>query len=179
MIHVGALTARLAQFVPALAAVAMLAGCIDSAAPVLTDAKPLLGDRLHLQLYGLHEGTAHEPTSATYAWRGGRYVLTGGNAKDIGDFTLHDFEGADLIVQDMRAGRSVEYALARKLAEGTYLVFPIDESDADEATRTKLCSRDGGAACRVTTPDQVLTFARATAAKPHSNGGLAIVLAEH
>jgi hypothetical protein len=163
----------------ALVSLTLLAGCIDSAAPVLTDAKPLLGERLHLQFYGLHEGTAHEPESGTYTFRGDRYVLTGGSAKDIGDFTLHEFEGADLMVQNIRAGRAVEYALARKLAEGTYLVFPIDETDADEATRTKLCSRDGGAACRVTTRDQVVTFARATAAKPHTNGGLAIVLADH
>jgi hypothetical protein len=133
---------------------------------------------VHLQLYGVHGGAAHEPGSEIIAWRGDRYIRTGGPTKDIGDFSLHDFEGNDLLVQSFPSGKPVEYALARKIADGTYLVFPIDETDADEATRTKLCGKEAGASCRVTTRDQVLAFARATAAKPHSTGGLAIVMAE-
>jgi hypothetical protein len=178
MILISSLTARFAPTVFALLGLISLAGCIDAAAPILTDAKPMLGERLHLRLFGVHDGAAHEPGSETVAWRRDRYVHTGGTVKDLDDFSLHDFEGNDLLVQSMRRGKPVEYALARKIADGTYLVFPIDENDADEATRTKLCGRDAGAACRVTARDQVLAFARATAAKPHSTGGLAIVMAE-
>jgi hypothetical protein len=177
MTFISRLTSRFAPAAFALLGLISLAGCIDSAAPILTDAKSMLGERLHLQLYGVHDGAAHEPGSETVAWRGDRYVHIGGTVKDLDDFSLHDFEGNDLLVQSMRRGKPVEYALARKIADATYLVFPIDESDADEATRTKLCGKDAGAACRVTTREQVLAFARATAAKPHSTGGLAIVMA--
>jgi hypothetical protein len=169
--------ARLARHLLVLTSLALLAGCIDSAAPILTDAEPLLGKRLHLQLYGLHEGAAHEPATVTFGWLGSRYVNVGRGVKDIGDVTLHAFEGPDIIVQNMRAGKPVEYAIARKLADGTYLVVPIDDNDADAATRAKYCGKEAG--CRVATPEAVLAFARATAAKPHSTGGLAVVLAEH
>jgi hypothetical protein len=82
-------------------------------------------------------------------------------------------------VQNLRPGHPAEYAIARKLAEGTYLVVAIDEADADDATRGRLCGTKAGSACRVTTRDAVLTFARATAAKPHSAGGLAVLMADH
>ena len=108
----------------------------------------------------------------SFRWRDGRYVSIGGTVKDaakeIGDFTLHEFEGADLIVQSRRPGKPVEYAIARKLADGTYLIVAVDENDADAATRGKYCTTDARTACRVTTRDAVLAFARATAAKPHA-----------
>ncbi len=150
-----------------------------SAAPILTDSQPLLGKRPHLQFYALRDGAAHEPATETFGWRGARYVRTGGTTDDIGDFTLHTFEGSDLIVQSIRSGHPVEYAIARKLADGTYLVVAIDENDADEATRSKFCSKEANTACRVTTREAVLAFAQTTAAKPHAAGGLAILIAEH
>ena len=39
-----------------------LSGCIDSAAPILADAQPVLGQRLNLQLYSLREGTRTTPS---------------------------------------------------------------------------------------------------------------------
>lgn len=162
----------------AVAGLLLLAGCIDSAAPILTDTQPLLGERVRLALYGVHDGFAHEPTSATYRWRGGRYVRTGGAFKDIPAFTVHEFEGADRIVQSIRPRQPVEYALARRLAEGTYLVVAIDEHDADEATRAKFCKKDAGTACRIEARDELLAFARATAAKPHTRGGLAVLIGD-
>jgi hypothetical protein len=130
-----------------------------------------------LQFYALRDGAAHEPLSERFAWRGGRYVRTAGD-DSIGDFTLHAFEGGDLVVQSIRSGRPAEYAIARKLADGTYLVVAIDENDADEATRGKFCGNVADAGCRVATRDAVLAFARATAAKPHATGGLAVLLAD-
>ena len=162
----------------ALASFALLAGCIDSTAPILTDAQPLIGERVRLQFYALRDGAAHEPSAATFTWRDARYVPTGGAATDIGDFTLHAFEGADLLVQSVRPGRPAEYAIARKLADGAYLVVVIDESDADDSTRSKFCNSNAGTACRVATREAVLAFARATAGKPHATGGLAVVVAD-
>ena len=81
-------------------------------------------------------------------------------------------------MQTLSAGKPVEYGIARKLADGVYLVVLVDESDADEATQNKFCEKPPGAACRVTSRDAVLAFARATAAKPHADGGLALLM-EH
>jgi hypothetical protein len=171
--------ARLARTILALASFVLLAGCISSNAPVLSDAQPLLGEHPHLQFYTLRDGAAREPSAETFRWRNGRYVPTGGTAGDIGPFTLHAFEGDDVIVQSIRSGHPTEYAIARKLADATYLVIAIDESDADEPTRSKFCDKDLTVSCRVTTREAVLAFARATAAKPHATGGLAVLMAEH
>jgi hypothetical protein len=160
-----------------LLGLAVLAGCIDSKTPILSGAAPSLGDRPHLQFYALRDGAAHEPTTETFAWRDSRYVPVRGTARDLGAFTLHDFEGSDLLVQSMRPGKPVEYAIARKLADGAYLLIAVDETDADDATRTRFCDTNAGTACRVTTRDAVLAFARASAAKPHSGGG-AVLLAD-
>ena len=162
----------------ALASFALLTGCISSDAPVLTDGQPLLGKEPHVRFYVLRDGTAREPSAETFRWQDGRYVPIGGNAKDIGPFTLHAFEGADLVVQSMRAGKPVEYGIARKLADGVYLLAAVDESDADTATQNKFCEKAATVACRVTSRDAVLALARASAAKPHAGGGLALLM-EH
>jgi hypothetical protein len=175
--------ARIALVVPILAGVVVLSGCIDSAKPLFTDAQPLIGARPRLQLFALRDGAAHDPDTETFRWRDGRYVPIGGTVKnaanELGDFTLHAFEGADLILQSTRPGHATEYAIARRIADGTYLSIAIDENDADESTRSKYCNTDANAACRVATREAVLAFAHATAAKPHSTGGLAVLLAEH
>ncbi len=168
---------RLARKIPVFLGLSLLAGCIDSAQPLFTDARPLLGQRPRLEFYVLRDGKAREPASATFAWRNGRYVPIRGTANDIHDFTLHTFAGDDLIVQSLRRGHPAEYGIARKLAEGAYLLFAVDESEADEATRAKFCDRSAGTACRVATRAAVLAFAQASAAKPHPAGGLALCLA--
>ena len=155
-----------------------LPSCVDSAKPLLGDARPLLGGQLRLQLFALREGAAHDATVVTFQWRNGRYLLKSGKAEGFGDITVHDFAGPDLIVQSMRPGLPTEYAIARKIADGTYLVFAIDESDADQAIRDKLCGAHQGLSCRIETQDAVLALARATAAKAHSTGGLAVLMAD-
>ncbi len=162
----------------AVASFAFLAGCISSTAPILTDGLPLLGERPRLQFYTLRDGAAREPATETFRFTDGRYVPMSGTRKDIGPFTLHAFEGGDLIAQSIRPGHPAEYAIARKLADGTYLLFVIDEADADEATRAKYCGKDPGSECGVATREAVFAFARATAAKPHASGGLAIVMGQ-
>lgn len=155
-----------------------LSGCVDSSGPILTDAQPILGPRLNLQLYSLRDGHAHDPEKATYTWNGTLYVKAGGGTHDVAAFTAHPFEGGDSILQSAPANKaqSTEYALMRKLAEGVYQVIAIDEDDADEPTRAAQCKHPGGAACRIETREQLFTFARATAAKRKTDGGLAIQL---
>jgi hypothetical protein len=169
---------RLAQQVLAVASLALLTGCIESAEPLLPDARPLLGERLNVQLYALRENAVYDPATANFVWQNGHYARTGGTDTSIHDFTLHAFRGPDLIAQEVHAGAPVSYAILRKLAEGAYLVFVIDETDADKATRKRFCSKRPGSGCTVTTRQAVLAFARASAAKRRSVGGLVLLLAE-
>ena len=168
--------ARLARQVLAVASLALLTGCIDSAGPLLGDGRPLLGERLSVQLYAMRGNAVYDPATANFVWQNGHYARTGGTDTSIHDFTLHAFQGSELIAQETHAGAPVNYAILRKLAEGTYLVFVVDESDADEATRKKFCSHGPG--CTVTTRQAVLAFARASAAKRPSVGGLVLLLSE-
>jgi hypothetical protein len=62
--------------------------------------------------------------------------------------------------------------------DGVYYVVVIDEDDADEATRNANCAKAGDYACRVATREQLFTFARATAARKKTDGGLAIRLVD-
>ena len=153
-----------------------LAGCIDSAAAILAEVQPVLGQRLHLQLYSLRDGHAHDPERAGFMWDGKRYVRAGRGMKDVASFTLHPFEGGDIIVQSVSTEHPehVEYALMRALAEGVYQVVAIDEDDTDSAARAARCNHPGGVACRIETREQLFTFARATAGKHKTDGGLAI-----
>jgi len=169
---------RFALRLVALSICALLANCIDSVQPILTDAQPVLGDRLRFALYALRDGAARDPITATFVWRRDRYVLTSGGGEGFGDITGHTLEGPDSIVQSIRPGLPTEYAIARKLAEATYLVIPIDETDADEATRNRFCGKGIGGSCRVADAKAVFALARATAAKPHPAGGLAVLLAD-
>jgi hypothetical protein len=160
-----------------IAGLALLTGCIDSAEPLLTNGRPLLGERLSLQLYTMRENGLYDPATANFVWQNGHYARTGGTDTSIHDFTLHAFRGSDLIVQEFHAGAPVNYAILRKLAAGTYLAFVIDESDADKATRRKFC-KGSGTGCTVTTRRGVLAFARASAAKRPAVGGLVLSLSE-
>jgi hypothetical protein len=161
----------------ALCAAVTLSGCISSTAPILTDAKPVLGERGVIHLFALSGGAAHDPGVASFQWSGSRYLLRG---KPIGfsDFTAHAYEGRNWILQGttQRAPIRVEYGLARQLADGVYLLVPINEDDADEAARQKFCTKTQDASCRVATPEQLFVFARASADKPAEGGGLAVVV---
>lgn len=160
----------------ALSALA-LAGCIDSAEPILTDAKPLLGPRLNLQFYSLVDGVANEPSQEQFAWNGSSYVRSGG-ADTVDAFSVHTFDAGDYLIQSApgKKQQKIEYALLHKLADGAFVARVIDEGDADAATRAKSCVMTTKFSCRIGTRQQLLAFARATAARRHSNGGLVLRL---
>jgi hypothetical protein len=158
-----------------------LSGCIDSAKPVLTDAQPVFGQKLRLQFYTLNHGVADEPERATYRWNGARYAHTSGGMRDIGAFSVHPFEAGDFIIQSVPARHPdmTEYAVMHKLVDGVFQVVPIDEADADEPTRAANCGKGDKADttdCRIETRDQLLAFARATAASRKNLGGLVLRL---
>ncbi len=164
----------------ALAALSTLAlgACVNSAKPILTDAKPVLGQHLSLQLYSLNKGYAEEPEQTEYVWKGTHYAHVSGSLKDVAGFTVHAFEGGDYIVQTRPKGLNdaVDYALLHPLVDGVYHAVVIDENDASEAVRGANCRKAKGSSCRVETREQLFALARATAARPRDRGGLAIRL---
>lgn len=155
-----------------------LTGCISSTGPVLSDAKPVLGERGLIHAYTLSQGAAHDPEVVPFQWSGSRYLVRG---KSIGysEFTAHPYEGRDWIVQGttQRAPHRIEYGLARRLAEGVYQLVAINEDDAGAPAREKFCTKTQDASCRIATPEQLFVFARASADKPMEGGGLAVVVA--
>lgn len=155
-----------------------LAGCIDSSDPILADAKPLLGKHLRLSVFSLHKGYAHEPGQVTFNWNGTRYVRAGGVLRDVAAFSAHPFEGDDYIIQSVpvERGSAIEYALLHELANGVYLVLPIDEADADDRTRADFCKQTEDSSCRIETREQLFALARATAALRKKEGGLVVRL---
>ena len=178
--HIGKFFSGQGRFLPAggaLAAILALGGCISSTAPILSDAKPVLGERGQIHVYTLTDGVARDPGVITYQWNGSRYLVRG-KSLGISNFTLHPYEGRDLVIQStsQRAPHTVEYGLARRLADATYLLLPLDENDADTSIRETLCTKTQDASCRVATTEQVFAFARATADKQFEGGGLAVVL---
>ncbi len=152
-----------------------LGGCVTSSAPVLSDAKPVLGERGLIHVFTLSQGGASDVVS--FQWSGSRYLIRG---KSIGysDFTAYAYEGRDWIVQGttQKAPLRVEYGLARKLAAGVYLLVPITEDDADAPTREKFCTKTQDASCRIATPEQLFVLARASADKAAESGALAVVI---
>lgn len=156
-----------------------LSACIQSDKPILTDAKPIFGDRVKFQLYQLKDGAAREPDSVSFRWDGSRYVRIAG-LKDIASFTIHPFEGRDSILQTIGAKKNapVEYAIARWLADGTYLVFALDENQLEQDVWSRFCTPMPATSCHVERPEQVFNIARAIAAKPRDSGGLALRLAD-
>lgn len=158
-----------------------LAGCIDSAGPILTDWQQAFGPKLRVQLYTLAKGRAHDPAQARFVWDGTRYTHTGGALPEVSAFSVHPFEGNDYIIQEQPRKRPSirEYALAHKLADGVYQVLPIDENDAGAPIRAANCGKGDAkdpSPCRIATRKQLFTFARATAARRKQDGGLAILL---
>jgi len=160
----------------ALSALA-LSGCIESAEPILTGAKPVFGQSASFQLYSLREGTASEPSQEQFSWTGTHYAPTGG-AMTVDAFSAFPYEGDDYLIQSAPAkdGAKVEYALLHKLADGVFLARVIDEEDADAATRARLCAPASKYSCRISTREQLLALARATAARKHTDGGLVLRL---
>jgi hypothetical protein len=163
-----------------LACALALSGCIQSSGPILSESAPVFGPNLHLQLYGLHKGLAHDPEQVSFAWNGHVYARSGGGLRDVEAFTAHPFESGDLLIQTVPAKRAgpTEFAVAHKLIEGVWQVWVIDEADADEATRATFCKNSSKAGCEIDSRDQLLAFARATAAQRKDDGGLAIRLAD-
>ena len=162
----------------------VLGGCIDSKDPILTDSQPVFGERLQLSLYSLRDGKIRDDgEQAIFNWNGKLYHHTGGALDDMAGFSVHPFENGHYIIQTVPwdHARGNEYAVMHPvpLVKGAYFLVAIDEEDADAATRQANCLTASQYSCRVSKREQLFALARATAAKAHPSGGLAVqVLSE-
>jgi hypothetical protein len=167
--------------VAALLAVLLLAGCVDSTAPLLTGAQPMFGPTVRIHGYTLGDARTSGPEIGNFRWDGAQYRVVGRATFEVAAFTVVPLAGDDLVIQSRSSRpqvKSIEYALARKLADGVYSLAMIDEADADDETRAKLCRKDAGSPCRVGTSEALLAFAKATAAKPDPKRSLAIIVGD-
>jgi hypothetical protein len=154
-----------------------LSGCVSSTEPILGDSGSLVGDGGQLYLFDVEEGGTSNPRTYRFQWASSRYVARS-RAVEVSDFTIHAYEGRNLIVQ-ARARQPLRpyfYALARRVTDGVFLLTAIDPNDADEATRNRFCIKSRDTPCRIETPEQLFVFARATAAKETGRGKLAVLV---
>jgi len=135
--------AILAQAALAALCALALSGCIDSPGPILASSQDVFGAKLKLQFFSLREGRAREPSQAEFTWNGSLYSRSGGALREVSAFSVHPFEAGDFLIQEVpvKRPRITEYALLHKLADGVFMVWPIDEEDADEPTRAAFCGK--------------------------------------
>jgi hypothetical protein len=169
----------LSKFAVAIFASLSLAACVESRAPIITDAEPLLGQQFGVHLYEeFADKRAGDVHSSAYWWKDGQYVRTYGLARDAKQFVAQPLEGDDFLLQSSNDGQGTyHYWLARKLHTGVYLIFDLDETALDEATRRSVCGTNGiDGICLITTREQLLTVARATAAGPRKPAALGVIV---
>ena len=164
---------------------AATAACVSSTEPILSDARAILGERGQLHIFSAPKDGARNVLRYNFQWRRDRYVAAGPRTEPV-EFTAHAFEGRDLVVQwksttgwspkqKRRGIRAVTYFLLRKVAEGAFLMLPVTENDVDEGTRKRFCIKSPEATCRISTPEQLFTFARAAAEKEDPDAGIVVV----
>ena len=156
-----------------------LTACVESGTPLISNAKPLLGEEFRVHLYDdFSEGKPKSFHAAAYRWVNGEYVRASGLGSDAKRFVAEPLAAKDFVIQstDEHSKRFV-FWIGRKLHDGTYLVFPLDMADADDVTRKRACG-DQVDVCRISSHDQLLVMARATAGKPASDPVLGVVLAK-
>jgi hypothetical protein len=168
-----------ARFAAIIVAIGLV-GCVESQNPLITDAKPLLGEQFEVHLYENFVGNkATAFHSAFYQWKDGQYVRTSNLSRDVRKFVARPLDNDDFIVQSTdEQGSSYFYWIGRRLHPGVYLVFPLDENDADEDLRKAACEPGNPEGmCRIKSYQHLVALARATAAKPVRDPTLGVVLA--
>jgi hypothetical protein len=155
-----------------------LSACVESRTPLVTQAQPAVGQQFELNLYeGFKDGRAQDFHTAVYQWKDGRYVRSGGLARDVKSLVAEPLGRDDLILQGANESESnFNYWIARRLFPGVYLIFPIVEADVDDATRNAICQSDSENTCTIKAHDQLVMLAQATAAKPLRNPALGVVM---
>lgn len=158
-----------------------LSACVELQVPLLTDTKPLVGQQFEAHLYeNFIDGKANDFHASIFRWKNGRYERASGLSRDVTSFVAQPLEGNDFIIQGSDVSEKVfNYWIGRKLVDGVYLIFPLNEDDLDTTARNTICAKDQQTGvCIIQTYNQLVTMARATAAKPARDTTLGVLLAE-
>jgi hypothetical protein len=171
---------HLAKFGACAIVTMLLAGCVESSKPLITNARPLIGERFEVHLYeNFVENKASYFHTAVYQWRDGQYLRASGLANDAKRFAAEPLAGSDFILQSTDdEGKRFVFWIGRKLSDGVYLIFALNAEDADEATRTANCSKETTDLCRIATHEHLVAMARAAAAKPVRDAALAVLVSK-
>ncbi len=170
-----------------LGVVALLAGglgsCVISDKPLIVGSKPFLGERFDAVLFeDFTDGAGYSSQKVGYRWMDGLYVRGSAPGKRMVKFAAEPLAGADLLIErtqdDAAAGQAklFTYFIARKVADGAYLVVPLNENDLSPNERDGICGKDQPEGfCAIKDHDQLLTSARATAGKTLRNPSVAVL----
>ena len=157
-----------------------VASCVASSKEMISDAKPAMGPQFTAQLFRrFYDGKAHELQASSFRWQDGAYVNVGGPV-DLRRFVSAPLKGDDSIIQgsDM-SGKIYSYWLGRKLADGAYLILPLDEGDVDAASRNKFCAtQQASGICIVNSKESLIALAEATARSPIKNAEVAVIVGD-
>jgi hypothetical protein len=157
--------ASLAPVALILLAAFMLCSCVQSSKPLLAGSKPLLGAQFQLILYqDFVEGKALSARTSIFRWNDTHYSLVSGDSSGEKYFVIQPFGSNNFLIEATYENDNV-YLLARKLADGTYRILPIDQNDVDEATRIRTCVTRNPIVCIVQTRQQLDVFVRAAVAR--------------
>jgi hypothetical protein len=167
------LRSAVASLFPVIAAV-VLSACVQSKTPLLTATKPLLGDQFQLNRYeDFTDGKADSVKLSVFRWNGTRYAYVSG-ASDVKSFVAEPLD-ADTFLLEAGDDKVYAYLLARKLAEGTYRILPVDEKYLDAAAQKQNCATQDRETCVVETRQQLDTFVKASIGKTIAYTMLAVV----
>ena len=130
-------------FSAATATALALSGCVESQAPLITYARPLLGQRFEVHLYETFvDGKASDFHTSSYFWKDGQYVRGSGLARDAKRFVAQPLAANDFLLQSSDDSAKIfNYWIGRKLAVGVYMIFPVDETDADDVHAWQCAAR--------------------------------------
>ncbi len=168
----------------AVALVALgLGSCVISDKPLVVGSKPLLGDRFDAVLFrDFTEGSGYSAQKVGYHWSDGYYLRASAGGKHMVRFAAETLSATDFLIersQDDRAAGQAKlftYFIARKVADGAYLVAPLNENDLSAADREAMCDKDQPEGfCSIKDHDQLMTSARATEGKTLKNVSVAVL----
>lgn len=156
-----------------------ISGCVESHTPILTKTEPLFGSQFKVHLYDTFiVGKARNVQVLRYQWRTHGYQRVGQRFGDDSEFVVQSLDDESFIVQTHNMENALfHYLIARRILDGVFLVFPIEEADAGATTLAEMCGKDSPTIiCMIRTYDQLVTLARATASKPPRNPLLGVIV---
>jgi hypothetical protein len=84
----------------AVAAMLTLSGCVVSKTPLVTDARPLLGQQFEVHLYeNFVDNKANDFHTSVYQWKDGSYVRGSGWSRDAKRFVAQTLAANDFLLQ--------------------------------------------------------------------------------